>query len=455
MGRRVYLERCAEYSRESLDQALQALEPLFAGNISPGDRVVIKPNWVAQHHKYATDSWVPVITHPALISAVIRRAILHLKGSGRITVADSPQHDSSFEQILERMPVLEWAEECRRAGVGLQVLDLRDEVWELRGEVIVGRKALPGDPAGSLVFRLEHAVSAFNDHRPGPGGYYGAMFDRLETQRDHADGWHSYRVSKTVIDCDVFINLPKLKSHRKAGLTCSLKNAVGIATKKNCLPHHTEGTPSQGGDQFPDNAMKHCLESHVGRAANRLMARHESLQVCMVPAKRLWKAVFGKSTTTSRGGSWYGNDTIWRTVLDLNKILLYGDPTGTLRESVSGSRKKYVSIVDAVVAGEGDGPLSPDSVQAGLILGGDDPVSVDCLAARVMGFDHRKVPTVSRALSMRSFPLADCSYDQIEVRSKSIPAAVGGLENIPEEHCLRFRPHFGWAGRIERPFSPK
>jgi hypothetical protein len=282
------------------------------------------------------------------------------------------------------------------------------------------------------------------------------MFDHLETRQDHCGGRHAYRVSKSVIGCDVFVNLPKLKTHRKTGMTCSLKNAVGIATKKNCLPHHTEGTPSQGGDQFPDDAARYCLESVVGRAANRLMAHHPSLQGCMVPAKRLWKAVFGTSAMISRGGSWHGNDTIWRTVLDLNKILLYGEPDGTLRRPVASCRKKYLAIVDAVVAGEGDGPLAPDPVQAGLILAGDDPVSVDCLAARVMGFDYRKIPTLRRSFDMGVLPLCDCVYGEIVVRSRSLPEVAGPLEGMPEAHCHRFRPHFGWVGHVERsPSGPE
>jgi hypothetical protein len=40
------------------------------------------------------------------------------------------------------------------------------------------------------------------------------------------------------------------------GMTCALKNLVGINANKNWLPHHTEGTPEQGGDQFPAGTLK-------------------------------------------------------------------------------------------------------------------------------------------------------------------------------------------------------
>ena len=49
---------------------------------------------------------------------------------------------------------------------------------------------------------------------------------------------------------DVVINLPKLKTHKKTGVTISLKNMVGINGYRNCLPHHTIGTPDASGDEF-------------------------------------------------------------------------------------------------------------------------------------------------------------------------------------------------------------
>ena len=49
-----------------------------------------------------------------------------------------------------------------------------------------------------------------------------------------------------------------------------------------------------------------------------------------------------------------------------------------------------LTIIDGVLAGEGEGPLAPGDVPLGAILAGTDPVAVDCLAVRLMGFDERK-----------------------------------------------------------------
>ncbi|MFR5984215.1 MAG: DUF362 domain-containing protein [Bacilli bacterium] len=48
----------------------------------------------------------------------------------------------------------------------------------------------------------------------------------------HCQGKHEYLISKDILDADVIINVPKPKCHRKAGITASMKNFVGVNSKK-------------------------------------------------------------------------------------------------------------------------------------------------------------------------------------------------------------------------------
>ena len=80
---------------------------------------------------------------------------------------------------------------------------------------------------------------------------------------------------------------------------------------------------------------------------------------------------------TIRGGSWFGNNTLWRMVLDINKVLFYANINGTLRDGGIPNMKKYLSIVDSIVAGEGNGPKAPDAINVGYIMAGLNPVAVD------------------------------------------------------------------------------
>ena len=88
-------------------------------------------------------------------------------------------------------------------------------------------------------------------------------------------------------------------------------------------------------------------------------------------------------------------------------------------------------------------------MEAGLIIGGSNPVSVDCVAAKLMGFDHHKIPSLARAFGVGSFPLADFNYDDIAISSRSIESYNGRLVSLPADSCFHFEPHFGWKGHIE------
>jgi hypothetical protein len=87
---------------------------------------------------------------------------------------------------------------------------------------------------------------------------------------------------------------------------------------------------------------------------------------------------------------------IWRMVLDINKVLFYLNPDGTLKDGSSSKMGKYISIVDSIVAGEGNGPKAPDAINAGYIIAGLNPVSVDAVCARIMNFDFKKIPSIDK-----------------------------------------------------------
>src|SRR5260221_8626133 len=81
------------------DLVRQAIGALALPNdfVQPGDRVVLKPNWVKEHDERhpGPNQWEHVVTHPVVIEAVTRWAAEKLQGCGSITICDAPQTDSS------------------------------------------------------------------------------------------------------------------------------------------------------------------------------------------------------------------------------------------------------------------------------------------------------------------------------------------------------------------------
>jgi uncharacterized protein (DUF362 family) len=408
---------------------------------------LLKPNWIKEHDERTPGpgAWEQVITHPAVIEAVAAWAAEALQSTsgGQITICDAPQTNSSFAKIREYCGLDAMIERLAKKypAVEFRLLDLRPEEWLSVDGVTVSKTMLPDDPLGSTVVRLNEASEFVGYH--GEGKLYGASYDMAETNRHHQGHVHEYMLCRTPMDADLFINLPKLKTHKKVGLTCALKNLVGINANKNWLPHHTEGTPAQGGDQFPADTTKARLEHSLMGAAKRLLVGNHLLSRAFVPLKKLGRQFFGDTRHVVRSGNWHGNDTCWRMVLDLNKCFFHFDGEGRHRTKP----RQYLTIVDGIIAGEGNGPMTPDRKECGVILVGANPVAVDCVAATLMGFDWRKLPLLRNAFAMKELSFVDFKPEDIRVTSNK-PEWNGGLDDLTD--TFHFKPHFGWVGKIER-----
>jgi uncharacterized protein (DUF362 family) len=398
------------YESAPVRQSVDHLAIPWRELIHPGDRVLLKPNFIRESHTDRPNEWEQIITHGTVIAAVAEQVAA---AGGKIIIADAPQTDSNFEEICERAGIPEL-----RKRFDIEVIDLRREAWRTKNGVIVERRKLPEDPRGYTLVDLGRE-SCFAGKA---GRFYGADYDTTFTAQHHSNGKHEYLLSRSVMDADVFINMPKLKTHKKVGVTLSLKNLVGINGDKNYLPHFCIGTPDQGGDEFPDSRMQTKVQSKLISA---FKAAAKNSPWWGPVAKRVGVKVFGDTSKVVRSGNWHGNDTTWRMVLDLNQALLHFDSTGQPRTKPL----RYLSIIDGIIAGEGNGPMEADAKPCGVLIAGTHPVAVDFVATKLMGFDWQKIPTIREGL--RVFGL---SPDNIQ-------ADIG--------EPFQFKPHFGWKGHIE------
>jgi hypothetical protein len=167
----------------------------------------------------------------------------------------------------------------------------------------------------------------------------------------------------------------------------------------------------------------------------------------LTPLNSVGRRAFGDTRDVIRSGNWYGNDTLWRMTIDLNKILFYANPDGTMRAPHDGARKRFIGIVDAIRAGEGNGPLAPDPIEMHYLVWGANPVAIDAACATLMGFDAARIPTIARAFASARYPLARFALEDVTVLLDGIERA---LHEIPTTSIVSCKPHFGWAGHIER-----
>jgi len=441
--------------------------------VRPGDKVMIKPNLVL-HEFGAQKNFHCLTTHGSVIRAVLDYVYLAAGPEADIAIADAPLQGADFARVAADAGLPEIQEFYRDVlKCEIKAIDLRQirAVIDEDSSLIRRVERLPGDPLGYCEIDLGaasrlHEIDAANpknaNRHDGDPHYDTRHYDTPRyivgdysaavTNLRHRGLRHSYVVSRSVLDADAVICVPKLKTHSKTGLTVCLKNMVGIIGSKDCLPHHRLGNSGQGGDEFPDHYPVRWRLS--GRAHDLLQGR--------VPVP-LWRAMrrlagawlgagtphngAGQASGFFPSGGWHGNDTIWRTVDDLNRILFFYSAE---KEAIQRLRqRRYFAVVDGITAMEGNGPLRGTPKTTGLILGGDDPLAIDIVAATVMGFDWKRIALLRGIADTRQAPKysAFCG-DPLTVELLSNVPSWNLVEALEHEH-FSFRPPAGWRDSVE------
>ena len=297
----VSLQRLADYRRSDVRVALRLLlEPLG------GIQAFVKSGQQVLLKPNLLSGKHPdraVTTHPEIVRAV---AELTLEAGATVTIGDSPGIGSP-EQV------------ARKAGI----LDIADDL--------------------GIAF-----VPFINSVKIRPSG----------------GTFHELEVARELLEADVIINLPKLKTHQMTGLTCAVKNMFGAVVGLRKPRLH--------------------LQAGTDKAFFALML----LELCETLAPAL-------------------------------------------------------TIVDAVVGMEGNGPGSGDPVRIGALLASRHPQAVDTVATQLVGMRPRQVLTQWQAIQTgRSYT------DLAELELAGTP--------LEELQVSNFRParmtdvNFGLKGGLKR-----
>jgi uncharacterized protein (DUF362 family) len=405
--------------------------------IRPGARVVLKPNWVL-HYNQSGKGLDCLVTHQELIEAVLE--YVALTHPGEVVLGDAPLQGCDFHALLEACGIQDLVERFRSRGLRIKVADFRRTLLpggRLGGERLEDRKA-----AEDYVLVDLKENSLLEPLSAGGTEFRVTMYNPDLLARTHGPGRHRYLIAREILDCDVFVNLPKLKCHKKACITGALKNLVGINGNKEFLPHHRKGGGDAGGDCYRGRSWFKERAENLLDAANRRPAGKGQAFLAR-SAEYAARCAAWTGLDDDLEGSWYGNDTIWRTSLDLQRILRYAGADGVLRPDPV---RTVISITDAIVGGEGEGPLAPLPVPSGFVTGALNAAAVEWVHARLMGIDPARVPLVRHAFDKFLYPLAGFDPDDIVVRWNGEDCPPSGLKPFEGR---AFLPPRGWRGHCE------
>jgi uncharacterized protein (DUF362 family) len=435
----VYQSLCALWNAMGLDP-----NNPFGEWLAPGGYAVIKPNWVMDVNR-SGQGMDCLVTHSTLVEFMIHGCAVAMKGRGRVVVGDCPLQGCDFPALMRQTRTHEVVNAAKRNYPELQ-LDVED--WRLtvlhrasgssKNLIYTDQKLRHGDVAVSERYTVLDAASEsfLEEISDYADRFRVTMYQPSLLQANHRRGVHKYLIRNDALDADLFINLAKMKTHEKAGLTAAMKNLVGVNGHKEYLPHHLRGPYFAGGDCYcNDNWFAARAEEVYDRLWETYGQSSRLQKWWQKKSYQLLKA-FGRISGADHitPGGWSGNETIWRTTLDLNHLVYFGQR----------SAKKILNVIDGIIAGEGEGPLRPSPKPAGLIIAGENPASVDAVIARLMGYNLSRVPTVYHALHHRRSKfagpcLADLPMWNVDAAAGTTRTQWDNLEN------MRFRLPRNWT----------
>lgn len=358
--------------------------------IKEGEVILLKPNLVMHENPgmYGTEC---LYTNPALIAAVIDYVCVALKNSGKIIIADAPMQECDFERLIRESGYLDLVTYYQKKGIHIELTDLRNKKTKLVKHV---HKVIENKNNGVMIdLKNKSAFSTLSAGRLKKLRI--TNYHPFVLSRNHNQYHHKYCISSKVLQADVIINMPKPKTHRKAGVTISQKNLIGVNAGKEYLPHYTVGGVGKGDAYRKRNVFLSISEGCLDM--KNICESHNWYILCKAAIlfHKLFKG-FGRQITSEPyfEGSWYGNDTIWRTIKDMNYIVTYADKKGVLQKS---KQRRQLIIADFIVAGEGEGPLMPKPHVMRTVAVGYDNLCFDKVICSLMGIDYKKIPSVRQA----------------------------------------------------------
>ncbi len=304
---RVALVRCPDYGAPVLGDAIERVLASLGGlgaSVRPGDRVLLKVNLLL-----GLPPERAVTTQPEVLEAVVRM-VQDL--GGKPIVGDSPggSHTAAtYRGALSRAGLLQVAE---RTGAEVACFD-------------------------------EDTVEA-----PSPEG---RVFRR-------------FRVARVVVESDVIVQLPRLKTHELTGLTAAVKGCYGYLPGLDKIRYHLHA-----------------------RRDPRLFA----------------------------------------------DLLL----------DVHGIRPPTLTILDAVVAMEGQGPSAGRPRRLGLLLAGASAPALDAVATRIVGMSPERVTTLAAAEARGLGPVSPDAVDVVGERLEDVAVA----DFVPPS-TARIAPAPSWAASL-------
>jgi len=333
------------------------LIPGMDGKIS----VVLKPNWVEYYPvrpggEGDAEGRSPAYTHPAMMRPMVDMAVL--AGADEIIIGDSSGYADNHH--VGSLGYIELVDALRtiHPDVDIQLVNFQNKNYF--SWVNVGASSGGASAYADSGYFSDQLAKPYAD-----ASYFDAidLHGQSGPTASNCIGW--YALTDYLLDADLIINMPKLKVHFMGVNTMALKNWVG--TTMLSTHNDTEG-------------CGWCRISHE------------------------------LATPANNYDRMFGNDIMWREVLDLHRAFLYWQrypPQGGGPTMAHYQVRAYLNVLDAVVCGETDLYFNggPRHWRANTVVASVDPVALDAVASRIQRYKFDQIPITNNANQSSQWPV--------------------------------------------------
>ena len=392
-----------------------------------GKKILLKPNWVYQNN--VSEDEICLRTNNSFLLAALE-VILEQKPA-KIVIGDAPIQGCIWDKMLD----YNFANRCKELGRKNNIPIIIKDFRRVTFEPSLNNPIKERNPMSDYVIFDLGKESFLEPISLKTNRFRVTNYNPDRLDESHRNGMHKYCITKELFEADVIISLPKVKTHQKTGITCALKNLVGLNGDKDYLPHHRIGGQGFGGDCYPGKNYLRLWSEYALDKANR---QHGKIgyPIWVFLSLLLWKSSFPKKVHNLAAG-WFGNDTTWRMVMDLNKVGIYGKLDGTIAQE---PQRALYSLCDGIVGGQGNGPLQPIPLPLGIIsFSNSSPMNDICMAV-LMGFDFHQIPLLQSAF--------------IETKNQKIKITLNGIETTYQNlsvFSIPTTPPEGWSDYLKKP----
>jgi uncharacterized protein (DUF362 family) len=419
--------------------------------VKPGDTIVVKPNLVMDSNpNEEKGDTISLITHPSLVRAVVDYVLIATKGIGQVIIGDAPLQRCDFEKLLTNTGYGRLIEFYKAHSGLVEVRDFRSVKTIRVNGAIVGEQPLT-DIGVTVDLKDKSSFNSITADR------YKRLrvtdYDPRIMLDHHNTTINEYSIARDILAADLVINMPKPKTHKKAGVTAAMKNLVGINTNKEWLPHHTLGSIEEGGDEYENRSVLRVWAGRLIDKRNKYDAHKQygRARMCYYLSHGMDKLYRTISPDAPSEGSWHGNDTIWRTILDLNRILIFANKDGLMCNK---PQRQVLIVADMIVSGEKEGPMTPTPKVCNTLIAGNNPLALDECVTSLMVFNCDDIPYLHHARESEERLNALTTGEYIV---KSNEPAFDGLNvrEIQYKDSFMFVPASGWSRKLRNEANDK